>query len=84
MHCSIPSNNKKASVDKCTFGVQIIKQTLTLTKMTLSKPGRWKLVELRSATMPISWELRGQWVPLFKMLTTMYVELLEQKKDWKS
>lgn len=54
-------DNKKASIDnvtkKCTFGVQIIKRTLTLTKMTLSKSGRWKLVELRSASMGVTWEV---------------------------
>ncbi|CEP16440.1 hypothetical protein [Parasitella parasitica] len=76
--------NKNASIDsitkKCTFGVQVIKQTLTLTKMTLSKSGKWKLVEVRSACIPTSWQLRANWNLLFEMLATIYHELLEQRK----
>lgn len=49
-------NNKKASINtmtkKCTFGVQVIKQTLTLTKVSLSRLG--KLVEVRSVSTPTS------------------------------
>ncbi|CAO3667112.1 unnamed protein product [Rhizopus stolonifer] len=76
--------NKRGSIDtmtkKCALGVQVIKQTLTLTKMSLSKSGKWKLVEVRSACAPTSWELRGNWNPLFEMLATIYDELLEQRK----
>ncbi|GAA5805934.1 hypothetical protein HPULCUR_011460 [Helicostylum pulchrum] len=76
--------NKNASIDsitkKCAFGVQVIKQTLTLTKMTLSKSGKWKLVEVRSACAPTSWQLRANWNILFEMLATIYHELLEQRK----
>ncbi|KAI9262805.1 hypothetical protein EDC94DRAFT_560959 [Helicostylum pulchrum] len=76
--------NKNASIDsitkKCAFGVQVIKQTLTLTKMTLSKSGKWKLVEVRSVCAPASWQLRANWNILFEMLATIYHELLEQRK----
>lgn len=76
--------NKTASIDtmtkKCSLGIQVIKQTLTLTKMTLSKSGKWKLVEMRSARVPTSWQLRANWNPLFEMLATIYHELLEQRK----
>ena len=77
-------HNKKASIDtitkKCTFGVQVIKQTLTLTKVSLSKSGKWKLVEVRSACTPTSWELRSHWNLLFEMLATIYHELLQQRE----
>lgn len=55
VECSNPllntiKQNKKASIDtmtkKCALSIQVIKQILTLTKMTLSKSGKWKLVEL--------------------------------------
>ena len=40
----IIKHNKKAGIDtiikKCTLGVQVIKKTLTLTKVTLSKTGK--------------------------------------------
>ncbi|CAO3680677.1 unnamed protein product [Rhizopus stolonifer] len=75
--------SKKASIDtitkKCTFGVQVIKQTLTLTKVSLSKSGKWKLVEVRSACTP-TWELRSHWNLLFEMLVTIYHELLQQRE----
>ncbi|KAI7879532.1 uncharacterized protein EV154DRAFT_52000 [Mucor mucedo] len=76
--------NKNASIEsitkKCAFGVQVIKQTLTLTKMTLSKSGKWKLVEVRSAYVPTTWQLRANWNLLFEMLATIYHELLEQRE----
>ncbi|KAI8887810.1 hypothetical protein K501DRAFT_145020, partial [Backusella circina FSU 941] len=65
---------------KCALGVQVIKQTLTLTKMTLSKSGKWKLVEVRSACNPTSWELRAHWNLLFERLATIYNGLLEQRQ----
>lgn len=79
----IIKHNKKASIDtmikKCTLGVQVIKKTLTLTKLTLSKTGKWKLIEVRSSCTPTCWELRSHWKPLFEMMATTYLELLEQR-----
>lgn len=47
-------HNKKASIDtitkKCTFGVQVIKQTLTLTKVSLLKSGK---METRRGTISL-------------------------------
>lgn len=80
----ILKQNKRASMEtmtkKCTFGIQVIKQTLTVTKLNLTKSGRWRLVELRSACVPISWELRSNWNIIFEMLATLYNELLEQRR----
>ncbi|KAI9478413.1 MAG: hypothetical protein EXX96DRAFT_570806 [Benjaminiella poitrasii] len=75
----IIKHNKKASIDtmskKRILGVQVIKQTLTLTKVTLSKSGKWKFIEVRSRRTPTFWELRGFWKSLFEMLTTISDEL---------
>ncbi|CEP19541.1 hypothetical protein [Parasitella parasitica] len=80
----ILKQNKRASMEtmtkKCTFGIQVIKQTLTVTKLNLTKSGRWRLVELRSACVPTSWELRSNWNIIFEMLATIYNELLEQRR----
>ncbi|OBZ84462.1 hypothetical protein A0J61_07484 [Choanephora cucurbitarum] len=80
----IIKQNKKAGIDtmtkKSTFGIQVIKKTLTLTKVTLSKTGKWNVVEVRSSCTPTCWGLRGQWKPLFEMMATIYLELLEQQK----
>ncbi|EIE86862.1 hypothetical protein RO3G_11573 [Rhizopus delemar RA 99-880] len=77
------NHNKKAGIDtiikKCTLGVQVIKKTLTLTKVTLSKTGKWRLIEVRSSCTPTCWELRSHWKPLFEMMATIYLELLEQR-----
>lgn len=79
----IIKHNKKAGIDtiikKCTLGVQVIKKTLALTKVTLSKTGKWRLIEVRSSCTPTCWELRSHWKPLFEMMATIYLELLEQR-----
>lgn len=76
--------NKRASIEtmmkKCTFGIQVIKNTITLTKLTLSKSGKWRLVELRSANVPASWELRSNWNVIFEMLAIIFIQLTEQRK----
>jgi len=81
----ILKQNKRASMEtmtkKCTFGIQVIKQTLTVTKLNLTKSGRWRPVELRSACVPTSWELRSNWNIIFEMLATIYNELLEQSSN---
>ncbi|CAO3699171.1 unnamed protein product [Rhizopus stolonifer] len=80
----IIKHHKTASIDtmikKCTLGVQVIKQTLTLTKVALLKSGKWRLIEMRSSRIPISWELRSHWHSLVEMLATICDELLEQRK----
>jgi hypothetical protein len=73
----IIKKNKKASIDsitlRATFGLQIIKQTITLTKMNLKKSDKWKLIELRSSVIPTSWNVRYSWVSLFELLATLFV-----------
>ncbi|KAL7317081.1 hypothetical protein PS15m_003481 [Mucor circinelloides] len=73
----IIKHDKKAGIDtiikKCTFGVQVINKTLTLTKVTLSKTGKWRPIEVRSSCTPTCWGLRNHWKPLFEMLATIYL-----------
>lgn len=75
--------NKTASIDttvkKCTLCVQVIKETLTLTKITLSKCGRRKLVELRSSCTLTSWATRSNRFRLFELLARIFKELLHQR-----
>ncbi|KAI7897079.1 uncharacterized protein EV154DRAFT_410446 [Mucor mucedo] len=53
IECSSGFEKEKAAASihtikkKCSLGIQVIKQTLTLTKMALSKSEKWKLVEMR-------------------------------------
>ncbi|KAG1292474.1 hypothetical protein G6F66_006937 [Rhizopus arrhizus] len=64
----IIKHNKKAGIDtiikKCTLGVQT---------------GKWRLIEIRSSCTPTCWELRSHRKPLFEMMATIYLELLEQR-----
>ncbi|KAI8332955.1 hypothetical protein EDC96DRAFT_418779, partial [Choanephora cucurbitarum] len=67
---------KKASTNsrtkKSTFGMQVIKKTLMLIKVTLSKTGKWNVVEVGSSRTSTCWEPRGQWGSLFEMMATIY------------
>ncbi|KAG0770302.1 hypothetical protein G6F57_000333 [Rhizopus arrhizus] len=64
----IIKHNKKAGIDtiikKCTLGVQT---------------GKWRFIEVRSSCTPTCWELRSHRKPLFEMMATIYLELLEQR-----
>ncbi|KAF1797363.1 hypothetical protein FB192DRAFT_1261246, partial [Mucor lusitanicus] len=71
--------NINAICKKSVFGIQVIKQALTLTKVNLSKSGKWKLVEVKLACAPTSWEMRSNWNPLFEILATIYQGLLQQR-----
>ncbi|ORE05431.1 hypothetical protein BCV72DRAFT_209339, partial [Rhizopus microsporus var. microsporus] len=48
----------KAALKKSTFGVQAIKDTVTLSKMNLKKDRLWEFVELRSANISTNWSGR--------------------------
>ncbi|KAI7887277.1 uncharacterized protein EV154DRAFT_520795 [Mucor mucedo] len=38
------------------FGVHCICDKITLTKTSLFNANKWKVVELRSATIPVTWD----------------------------
>lgn len=56
------------------FGTQCIRNQLTLTKTSLHDPNKWQFVELRSATVPVTWDERANIVPVFKLLATIQVK----------
>ncbi|KAF7720446.1 hypothetical protein EC973_008683 [Apophysomyces ossiformis] len=63
-----------------TFGIQLIKDRMTLLKTTLHQCGhKWQIVELRSATIPTQWKERLHLLKVFELLVCLYQELKEQK-----
>ncbi|OBZ81520.1 hypothetical protein A0J61_10434 [Choanephora cucurbitarum] len=68
----------KTVIKKSTFGIQIIKNTLTLSKMNLKEDRLWKFVELRSATIPTNWNDRFNWVKMFELIATLFLCLKEE------
>ncbi|ORE05722.1 hypothetical protein BCV72DRAFT_208714 [Rhizopus microsporus var. microsporus] len=69
----------QTALKRSTFGIQVIKNTITLSKMNLKNDSQWKFVELRSARVPVAWNDRFDWVTMFELLTTLYLELTEQE-----
>lgn len=61
-------------LDLAVYGVQMIRNRLTLMKTTLDPSGKkWRIVELRSAVVPTSWNhgvYLSQW---FELLVYLYV-----------
>jgi hypothetical protein len=70
----------ETALKRSTYGIQIIKNTATLSRMNLKNDLLWKFVELRSAQVPTSWNDRFDWVKMFELLATLYLGLLEQEK----
>ncbi|RCI01013.1 hypothetical protein CU097_015637 [Rhizopus azygosporus] len=48
--------------------------------MSLKNDPQWKFVKLRSAQVPTAWKDRFDWVKMFELLATLYLELIEQEK----
>ncbi|KAG1042672.1 hypothetical protein G6F43_011838 [Rhizopus delemar] len=70
----------KTALKKSTFGVQVIKDTVTLSKMNLKEDRLWKFVELRSANIPTNWSDRFNWVKMFELIATLFLCLKEEKR----
>jgi hypothetical protein len=70
----------ETALQRSTFGVQVIKNILTLSKMSLKDESQWKFVELRSAIVPTKWGDRFEWVTMFELLASLYLELIEQEQ----
>ncbi|KAI7890025.1 uncharacterized protein EV154DRAFT_552597 [Mucor mucedo] len=60
------------------FGIQVIQDTLTLTETSIIDPTKWRFVEVRSATIPVSWSDRSQIVKLFELVACLHEFVLEQ------
>ncbi|CEP19194.1 hypothetical protein [Parasitella parasitica] len=70
----------ETALRRSTFGVQVIKNTLTLSKMNLKNATQWKFVELRSAIVPTKWDDRFEWVAMFELMASLYLKLIEQEQ----
>ncbi|CAO3658239.1 unnamed protein product [Rhizopus stolonifer] len=70
----------KTALEGSTFGIQVIKNTITLSKMNLKNDSLWKFVKLQSAQVPTAWNDRFDWIKTFELLATLYLELIEQEK----
>lgn len=57
-----------------TYGIQCIKDRVTLMKTTINSDGaKYNIVELRSAVVPVKWENRDDLMKLFELIACLYV-----------
>lgn len=61
------------------FGVQCICDKITLTKYSLHDSRKWEVLELRSATILVTWNSRFSLVHVFELLATLQVSSLKVK-----
>lgn len=74
------NSRMKTALKETTFGVQVIKDTITLSKMNLKEDRLWKFVELRSANIPTNWSDRFNWVKMFELIATLFSCLKEEER----
>lgn len=55
------------------FGIHIIQNTMTLTETSIKNEKRYRFVELRTATVPTTWDKCMNWVKVFELIATLYV-----------
>lgn len=55
------------------FSIQCICNKITLLKTNLCTQNKWQIVELRSATIPVTWDIRVNTVAIFELLATLQV-----------
>ncbi|KAI9355549.1 hypothetical protein BD770DRAFT_444646 [Pilaira anomala] len=60
--------------------VELIKHTITHSKMNLKEDRLWKFVELRSADIPTNWSDRFNWVKMFELIATLFLCLKEEER----
>ncbi|KAG1046944.1 hypothetical protein G6F43_010589 [Rhizopus delemar] len=81
----IVKKNKNASIGtickKEVYGIQLIVRTLTLMKLSLKRSTcKWKAVEVRSSPLPVDWNARFAWLPMFELMATLLLAQVEQEK----
>jgi hypothetical protein len=59
------------------FSIQCICDKITLMKTNLCTQNKWQIVELRSATIPVTWNTRVNMVAIFELLATLQVSSLK-------
>ncbi|KAI9344459.1 hypothetical protein BD770DRAFT_397580 [Pilaira anomala] len=62
------------------FGVQCICDKITLMKTSLFDANKWQVVELRSATIPVTWDSKVDLLQVFELLATLQQEY-DHRKD---
>ncbi|KAG1140089.1 hypothetical protein G6F38_009376 [Rhizopus arrhizus] len=65
------------------FGIQCICDKIILLKTSLFGPAKWQVVELRSATIPVTWDSRMNLMSVFELLATLQYEYDQQKDTLK-
>ncbi|KAG2210573.1 hypothetical protein INT47_002515 [Mucor saturninus] len=53
------------------YSIQCIRDKITLIKTSLYNPSIWQIVELRSATILVTWDARVNMVAIFELLATL-------------
>ncbi|CAO3700431.1 unnamed protein product [Rhizopus stolonifer] len=61
------------------FGIQCICDKITLIKTSLFGPTKWQVVELRSATIPVTWDSRMDLMSVFELLAILQVNIFNFK-----
>jgi hypothetical protein len=70
--------NFESALKKSTFGIQVIKDTLTISHMQLKENLKCKFVELIFAQVLANWSNRYSWVKVFELVAKLYQRLLEE------
>lgn len=60
-----------------TFGIQCICDKITLIKTSLFGPTEWQVVELRSATISVTWDSRMDLMSVFDLLAILQVSIFK-------
>lgn len=53
--------------------IQTITNKMTLSSLSLLNAEQYKVVELRSAEIPLNWDDRSNWLRMFELLATVIV-----------
>lgn len=61
------------------FGVQWFRNKITFLKTSLCDAYKWEVVELRSATIPETWDSKVDLLLVFELVATIQVDNLQSK-----
>lgn len=70
-------HHKNASMttmcEKEVYAIQVIVNKLTLFKVSLKPELKWKVMEVRSSALPVTWETRFCFLEMFELMATLIV-----------
>lgn len=58
------------------LGIHIIKSKMTLIETRINQNKRWEILELCSASIPLTWRNRFDWLKVYELVTTMLVSII--------